>query len=123
MDSMSETAPAKSKTEVREQERAKLAELFKDFDANIRELVSGLIDDAAFLFSENWALIQILEQTGMVKVHPTHPEMQKTIPAAAQYRANEKAYANIIGKLAMIIQRSQGGDEDDDFDDFNEQFH
>lgn len=121
MDSGSEKFSAKSKIEVQEQEHAKLVDLFKDFDTGIKSLVSGLIDDAAFLYAENWALAKMLAVTGMIKVHPDRPDLQKVYPAAAQYRANEKAYANIISKLAAIIQRNQGGDEDDDFDDFQKQ--
>lgn len=122
MDSEVESFRPASKIEVLEYERSKLLTLFADFDQGIKDLVAGLIDDAAFLRAENWELSNLIAVTGMIKVHPQRPDLQKPVQAAAQYRANEKVYANIIGKLAMIIQRGQGGEEDDDFDEFNHQY-
>jgi hypothetical protein len=94
-------------------EFAKLTALFDDVEPAQKDLVSGLIHDAAFLYAENWALRQTLEATGMIKVHPQHPEMQKPVEAARQYRQNVGAYAVIIKTLNGVLSKNEIEDDDD----------
>lgn len=95
----------------------KLTEAFKDIEPQKRDLVSGLIQDAAFLYAENWALRQTLEVTGMIKCHPQHPEMQKPIESARQYRQNVGAYAVIIKTLNGVLSKN-AIEESDDMEDY-----
>lgn len=105
------------KQNVYQKELLKLQEIFKDVEPAKQQLVEGLIKDAAFLYAENYALRQTLEQTGMVKVHPQHPDIQKSIEAARQYRQNVNSYAVIIKTLNGFLQKNivDGGDEFDEF--------
>jgi regulator of replication initiation timing len=98
-------------------ELEKLTEIFKDVDEFKRKLVEGLIEDACFLKSENYVLKEILVNTGMIKIHPQHPSMQKPVIAAKEYRQNLNAYAVIIKTLNGVLQKNIP-DGDDDFDDF-----
>lgn len=102
-----------SKEGVLRQELEKLNELFRDVDPIKSKLVEGLIRDAAFLFAENWKLRQLMEQTGMVIVHPSKPELQKPVEAAKQYRQNVAAYGMAIKTLNAILSKdmSEGDDE------------
>lgn len=102
-----------TKTEVVQKERVKLLEIFKDIDEKQLKLVESLIEDAAFLVGENHILKQAIDKTGMVKFHPEHPEIQKTVPASAQYLKNLSAYTIVIKTLSTILNR-QGFEDDDD---------
>ncbi|WP_205690290.1 hypothetical protein [Chengkuizengella sediminis] len=59
----------------------------------------------------------MLLQTGMVKVHPECPELQKPVEAAKQYRQNINSYAVAIKTLKGVFQKNIV-DEDDDMDEF-----
>jgi len=105
------------KQKVYEQELAKLTEIFKDVDESKRKLVEGLVEDAAFLKSENYILRQSISDTGMVKIHPNHPEIQKPIETAKQYLKNVNSYATVIKTLNGVLSKNVIED-DDDMDEF-----
>jgi hypothetical protein len=83
----------------------KLVAVFNDVEESKRKLVDGLIKEAAFLYSENYVLREMLKVTGMVKCHPQYPEMQKTIPAAAQYLKNLNSYSVVIKTLNGVLTK------------------
>lgn len=101
------------KKEVYEQELSKLTEIFQDIDVSKRKLVEGLLEDAAFLKAENYILKQTLSITGMVKVHPEYPDLQKPIEAAKQYLKNTNSYSVIIKTLNGILNKNMVEEEDD----------
>ena len=107
-----------SKSEEYAKELAKLTEIFKDVEDSRRKLVEGLIEDAAFLKSENYVLKQQITETGMVKIHPQHPEIQKPIETAKQYLKNINSYAVVIKTLNGVLMKNIIED-DDDLDEFN----
>lgn len=105
------------KSEQIKKERDKLLEIFKDCDESQQKLIEGLIEQAAYLYVENKHLQQLLETTGMVRVHPTRPEIQKIAPAAKEYRQNASAYSVIIKTLNQIMNQV-AGEGDDPFDEW-----
>jgi hypothetical protein len=105
-----------SKSEIYQQELAKLTEIFKDVDEPKRKLVEGLLEDAAFLKSETFALKETLKKTGMVKIHPDHPELQKPIEAAKQYLKNINSYAVVIKTLNGVLNNKI--EEEDQLSEF-----
>lgn len=102
---------------VYEEELAKLIEIFKDVEPTKVKLVHGLIQDAAFLYAENYILKESLNKTGMIKFHPTNLTMQKSIPAAKEYRQNLNSYAIIIRTLDGVLMKDIV-EEEDDMDDY-----
>lgn len=106
-----------SKTDVYKSELAKLVEIFKDVDESKRKLVEGLIEDAAFIKTENNILKDIISKTGMVKIHPDHPELQKPTEAAKQYSKNINSYSVVIKTLNGVLMKDtvEGEDEFDEF--------
>jgi hypothetical protein len=106
-----------TKADVFAAEYGKLTKLFESVEESKRKLVEGLINDAAFLCAENFELRKLLEKTGMVICRPQHPEQQRPIEAARQYRQNISSYAVIIKTLNGILSHDQQ-ELDDDFDDF-----
>lgn len=105
------------KQDVYQRELEKLTKLFKDVDESNKKLVEGLIQDAAFLFAENYVLKNLLDKTGMVKVHADNPSMQKPVPAAKEYRQNLNSYSVVIKTLYGILAKKID-DDDDDMGDF-----
>jgi regulator of replication initiation timing len=95
-----------------QKELAKLTEIFQDVDSPKRKLVEGLIEDAAFLKAENYALRRSITETGMVKVHPNHPEIQKPIETAKQYLKNVNSYAVVIKTLNGVLNKNMIEDEE-----------
>lgn len=102
-----------SKSEVYQKELAKLTEIFQEIEPSKAKLVQGLIEDAAFLKAENHVLRESLAQTGMVKFHPQHPDIQKPIEAAKQYLKNAGIYAVVIKTLNGILNKSVIEEEDE----------
>lgn len=102
-----------SKSEEYQKELEKLSKLFADVEESKRQLVEGLIEDAAFLKSENHALRIQIETTGMVKVHPDKPEMQKSMETAKQYLKNINSYSVIIKTLNGVLNNKNDDDEDE----------
>jgi regulator of replication initiation timing len=102
-----------SKRAVYQQELAKLTEIFKDVDEAKRKLVEGLVEDAAFLKAENSVIKEAISITGMVKIHPNHPELQKPIEAAKQYLKNINSYSVVIKTLNGVLNKNIIEDEDD----------
>jgi regulator of replication initiation timing len=106
-----------SKSDLYNQELAKLTEIFKDVEVPKRQLVEGLIEDAAFLKAENDVLKQTIAKTGMVKIHPEYPELQKPTEAGKQYLRNINSYSVVIKTLNGVLSKNVLED-DDDLSDF-----
>jgi hypothetical protein len=106
-----------TKQDVYQKELAKLIEIFTEVETSKRKLVEGLIEDAAFLYAESYDLRQSLGLTGMVKVHPQHPDIQKSVESARQYLKNVNSYAVIIKTLNGVLSKNML-EEDDELDEF-----
>lgn len=104
------------KSEIYQQELAKLTEIFKDVDEPKRKLVEGLIEDAAFLKAENHILKESISKTGMVKIHPDHPDLQKSIETAKQYLKNINSYSVVIKTLNGVLNNKI--EEEDQLSEF-----
>ncbi|WP_163583292.1 hypothetical protein [Gracilibacillus saliphilus] len=96
-----------------QKEFEKLTEIFKDVEDSKRKLVEGLIADAAFLKSENHALKQVLDKTGMVKFHPNDSTLSKKTAAADQYLKNVNTYSTVIKTLNGVLNKNILDDDED----------
>lgn len=106
-----------TKSELIQKERQRLADIFADIDDKKKGLIDKLIDQAAFISVENAMLQEIMVETGMLKIHPVHKDIQKPIEAAKQYRQNTNSYAVIIKTLNSILSRDSL-EGDDPFDEW-----
>lgn len=102
-----------AKNEIYRQELEKLNNIFSEVEESKKKLVEGLIEDAAFIKSENHVLKETLKLTGMVKIHPERPELQKPIEAAKQYLKNVNSYATVIKSLNGVLMKNVIDDDDD----------
>lgn len=100
------------KTDVYQQELKKITEIFKDVDKQQREIAEGLIQETAYLKSELWEMRQVLDKTGMIKIHPNDPSKQKALPIANEYRRTANIYALNIKTLNSILQNNVLEEED-----------
>ena len=106
-----------TKQKVYEKELEKLKEIFQEVEEPKRKLVEGLIEDAAFLRAENYILKQVIKKTGMVKVHPEYPELQKPTEVGKQYLKNINSYSVVIKTLNGVLQKN-AIEPEDEFDEF-----
>lgn len=100
-----------------QKELAKMIEIFAEVEPTRKKLVEGLIEDAAFLKAENYILKQQITRTGMVKIHPVHPEIQKPFEIAKQYLKNINSYSVVIKTLNGVLMKNTIEIEDA-FDEF-----
>lgn len=107
-----------SKRAVYDEEHAKLTEIFADVEESKRKLVEGLIDDAAFLKSENHALKTVLKETGMVNFHPENKNLSKSNEAAKQYLKNVNSYSVIVKALNSVLNANIIDEDEDGLGDF-----
>lgn len=106
------------KTYIYKAEIEKLTEIFNNVDESKRKLVEGLIQDAAFLKTENQELKNLLKETGMIKIHPTNKGLQKQVPAAKQYLQNLNSYAIVIRTLNSVLSKDLIEEDDNDLEEF-----
>jgi regulator of replication initiation timing len=107
-----------TKQDVYQQEFDKLTAIFQEVEEPKRKLIEGLVEEAAFLKAENYDLKKLIEQTGMRKVHPQRPDMQKQIPSAAQYLKNLNSYAIVIKTLNGILSKNIIDEDDEELEDY-----
>lgn len=102
-----------TKQKVYEKELEKLKEIFQEVEEPKRKLVEGLIEDAAFLKAENYILKNIIKDTGMVKIHPEYPDLQKPTEAGKQYLRNINSYSVVIKTLNGVLSKNLIEDDDE----------
>lgn len=102
-----------SKDDIYQKELQKLEKIFETVEKEKKQLVEGLIQDAAFLLAENAVLKESISVTGMVRFHPQHPDIQKSTEAGKQYLRNINSYAVIIKTLNGVLMKAIIEDEDE----------
>lgn len=100
-----------------EKELAIWNSLFAETDPATQKAAEGLIQKAAYIHSLCWELEQTIQESGAIKVHPKHPDIQKQIPAIKEYARLSESYANIVNKLNAIRTKNVV-DEDDGLGEF-----
>jgi chitinase len=93
-------------------ERNRWMELFKQSDESTQKAATGLIERAAYLYSLCSDLEAAIGKSGVIKIHPEHPEIQKQVPAVKEYARLSEAYANIVNKLNGLLSKHQVDDDD-----------
>lgn len=105
------------KGDIYQKELHKLTKIFEIVDEDKRKLVEGLIEDAAFLKAENYMLREVLAETGMIRIHPKNPNLQKATETGKQYLKNLNTYSVVIKTLNSILNKG-AIEDDDDLDEF-----
>lgn len=101
-----------SEKQIPQTELEKLQAIFQKVDPDKQKLVEKLIHEAAFLANQNDHLRSLIEQTGMIKTHPTQPNLQKPTEAGKQYLRNLQAYSVVIKTLSAVLTKNTIEEED-----------
>lgn len=96
-----------------QKEYERLKELFANCEENQLTLVDGTIWEAARLRVELNNLNKIVAKTGLVKVNPNNPAMQKELPVSKMIVKVRANYLNYISKLSNILGKSIIEEEDE----------
>lgn len=102
--------------EVRCQHAAVWTQLFATRGPEVQAAAAGLVEQAADLYAMCWALRRVIERSGVIKVHPEHPELQRPVPAVREYARLAESYAAIVNKLTRLL----GPGEDAEADELDE---
>lgn len=90
----------------------RLKALFPGADANKMAALEGLIEQAAYqrLFLQN--LNEQAIRSGLVKIHPENPGLQKGLPVSREIAKHSAAYTNIMDKLMKHLAIEIEDDDD-----------
>lgn len=77
--------------------------LFSGSDENVLQLIDGAIVEAARLRAELNKLHAVVEKSGLLKINPDNPMMQKELPVSRMLPKVRANYANLIFKMAAIL--------------------
>lgn len=95
------------------QEYERIRELFSGVDEKQLELADGAIWECARLRIELNDLHKIIEESGLIKVHPKNPTMQKELPVSKLVVKARANYLNYIAKLSNILGKEIEEDDDE----------
>ena len=95
------------------QEYERIKELFSGVDEKQLELADGAIWECARLRIELNALHEIIKESGLIKVHPKNPTMQKELPVSKLVVKSRANYLNYIAKLSNILGKEIEEDDDE----------
>lgn len=101
-----------------QQEHERLVNLFKEQNADENKLLTydRLILECARATIQLDGLSEIAEKTGLVKVHPDYPDLQKPLPVATELTKVRASLTNMLTKLDRML----GTNVTEDFDDLEE---
>ena len=89
--------------------RKELEEIFKDVDENEKQLIAPLLDEIVSLEEQ----MRQLKKYPFIKVHPKNPALQKSTPAAKQYKECSQSYMNAIRILINVLRKVESSGMND----------
>lgn len=92
-----------------ETRRLLLDAIFANIDGTQKELIDPLLDEIVFLEQR----MKELKQMPFITTHPRKPHMQKTTPAAKQYKECSQSYMNAIRILVSILRQQEISEQDE----------
>jgi hypothetical protein len=99
----------------KEYERIKA--LFAGVDEKQLQLVDGAILECARLRVELNELHEIKKSSGLIKIHPQNPGLQKELPVSKMIVKVRANYLNYIAKLSNMLGKNID-DEENDLEEF-----
>lgn len=96
-----------------QKEYERIRNLFSNCDETQLAVVDGAIWEAARLRAELNGLNEIIAQTGLIKVNPQNPNMQKELPVSRMVVRVRANYLNYISKISSILGKSITDDEEE----------
>lgn len=100
-----------------QKEYERIKALFDGADKSQLSLIDGAIWEAARIRVELNTLHEIVKESGLIKVHPQNPALQKELPVSKLIVKARANYLNYISKLSNLLGKNID-DEDDDLSDY-----
>lgn len=100
-----------------EKEYQRIKELFSGCEESQMQLLDGTFWECARLRVELNNLHQIIAKSGLVKINPKNPSMQRELPVSKLIVRTRANYLNYIAKLSNILGKTVT-EEDDDLEDY-----
>ena len=109
------------KQKIKEDKKKLLNQIFESVKENQKALVSGLIEQAAFMYAQLTELIEIIENKGIVeKFKQWKQAFLREQPAVKTYNAMIKNYNITIKQLSEFLPPGNSIPMDDDFEKFKQ---
>ena len=89
--------------------RKELDEIFADIEDGEKRLVNRLLDEVVFLEEQ----MKELKTMPFIAIHPNNPNLQKSTPAAKQYKECSQSYMNAIRILCGILHKVESTAQDE----------
>lgn len=89
--------------------RKELDEIFSDIDENEKKLIDPLLDEVVFLENR----MTELKKVPFISFHPKNKALQKTTPAAKEYKNCTQSYMNAIRILCSILNKVESSAQDE----------
>lgn len=83
-----------------------LLKVFDNVDADLKKVVTPLIDDVVFLEER----LNELRKLPFIRVNPSNPSMQKNTPACKMYKELLQQYNNCIKILCNVLHKNVDGE-------------
>lgn len=96
-----------------EEEYQRIKKLFEGCDELQINLLEGSFWECARLRVELDKLHEIVKKSGLVKINPSNPSMQKELPVSKLIVRTRANYLNYIAKLSNILGKNVGEDDED----------
>ena len=100
-----------------QKEYERIKALFDGADESQLNLIDGAIWEAARIRVELNTLHEIVKESGLIKVHPQNPALQKELPVSKLIVKARANYLNYISKLSNLLGKNID-DEDEDLSDY-----
>lgn len=98
-------------------EYERIKALFEGADENKLQLVDGAILECARIKVELDNLHEIIKESGLMKVNPSNPSLQKELPVSKMIVKIRANYLSYISKLSQELGTTLS-DDDYDLEDF-----
>ena len=89
--------------------RKQLDEIFKNVEAEQKQLVDRLLNEVVFLEDK----MTELKALPFISVNPKNPALQRSTPAAKIYKECTQSYMNAIRILAGILHKVESSAQDE----------
>lgn len=96
-----------------QKEYERIKSLFDGADESQLNLIDGALWEAARIRVELNKLHEIVKESGLIKVHPQNPALQKELPVSKLIVKARANYLNYISKLANLLGKNINDDEDE----------
>ena len=97
-------------------EKQRLIDSLPGADETKLKVLDGLVEQAAYETVYLKQLNARAVETGLIKIHPKDPAVQKPLPVSAEISRHSATLTNILDKLCKHLASG----EDEDYDDLEE---